>query len=340
MAVLLTSADINKWYKGLNIARTQSGVRLNSIIEPNYTSKETYDRVLNLINNIVQSRKDSEYLSTSDLSEMSSSFAAGNIIRNIDRTSIENDIYSLLRICPNQVCTQTTISTDKSNSTHQNANSNVCITTDNSNGTNGNGDHNNGDKTNGAHSNGTNENQVCSLSACAQGDAGSYGNGTCAHGTKSNTYHANGVGNNNEICLHGHNSNGLHTKGADKANGTCNNGTQYVSSNGSDGYMNTNSDGTQGNGLNANGRNTNGTFLNGTLTNGYNTNEWCTNGTNTNQTKSNETCINGENSNGLHSNGYSNSTLTNGTNSDGCNQKFSNSNKNYYTEEQAKNRLI
>ena len=310
MAVLLTSADINKWYKGLNIARTQSGVRLNSIIEPNYTSKETYDRVLNLINNIVQSRKDSEYLSTSDLSEMSSSFADGNIIRNIDRTSIENDIYSLLRICPNQVCTQTTISTDKSNSTHQNANSNVCITTDNSNGTNGNGDHNNGDKTNGAHSNGTNENQVCSLSACAQGDAGSYGNGTCAHGTKSNTYYANGVGNNNGICLHGHNQNALHTKGADNAHGT-----DTV-------------------------RCTNGTYLNGTLTNGYNTNEWCTNGTNTNQTKSNETCINGENSNGLHSNGYSNSTLTNGTNSDGCNQKFSNSNKNYYTEEQAKNRLI
>ena len=310
MAVLLTSADINKWYKGLNIARTQSGVGLNSIIEPNYTSKETYDRVLNLINNIVQSRKDSEYLSTSDLSEMSSSFADGDIIRNIDRTSIENDIYSLLRICPNQVCTQTTISTDKSNSTHQNANSNVCITTDNSNGTNGNGDHNNGDKTNGAHSNGTNENQVCSLSACAQGDAGSYGNGTCAHGTKSNTYHANGVGNNNGICLHGHNQNALHTKGADNAHGT-----DTV-------------------------RCTNGTYLNGTLTNGYNTNEWCTNGTNTNQTKSNETCINGENSNGLHSNGYSNSTLTNGTNSDGCNQKFSNSNKNYYTEEQAKNRLI
>lgn len=310
MAVLLTSADINKWYKGLNIARTQSGVGLNSIIEPNYTSKETYDRVLNLINNIVQSRKDSKYLSTSDLSEMSSSFANGDIIRNIDRTSIENDIYSLLRICPNQVCTQTTISTDKSNSTHQNVNSNVCITTDNSNGTNGNGDHNNGDKTNGAHSNGTNENQVCSLSACAQGDSGSYGNGTCAHGTKSNTYHANGVGNNNGICLHGHNQNALHTKGADNAHGT-----DTV-------------------------RCTNGTYLNGTLTNGYNTNEWCTNGTNTNQTKSNETCINGENSNGLHSNGYSNSTLTNGTNSDGCNQKFSNSNKNYYTEEQAKNRLI
>lgn len=310
MAVLLTSADINKWYKGLNIARTQSGVGLNSIIEPNYTSKETYDRVLNLINNIVQSRKDSEYLSTSDLSEMSSSFADGNVIRNIDRTSIENDIYSLLRICPNQVCTQTTISTDKSNSTHQNTNSNVCITTDNSNGTNGNGDHSNGDKTNGAHSNGTNENQVCSLSACAQGDSGSYGNGTCAHGTKSNTYHANGVGNNNGICLHGHNQNTLHTKGADNAHGT-----DTV-------------------------RCTNGTYLNGTLTNGYNTNEWCTNGTNTNQTKSNETCINGENSNGLHSNGYSNSTLTNGTNSDGCNQKFSNSNKNYYTEEQAKNRLI
>lgn len=166
---------------------------------------------------------------------------------------------------------------------------------------------NTGAHNNGANSNGNQSNGLCSNTSCSNVAFGNvaHSNGTCSNTSCSNVAYSNGT-NSNSACL---------------------NGTQYVSSNGSDGYYNYNSDGTQWNGTNSNGANSNGAHTNGTNSNGANTNGANSNGAHTNGTNSNGANSNGINSNVSFTNGCSDSIYDPNTATYAA--------KNYYSEKEA-----
>lgn len=341
MADRLTMKDIDKWYRGLNVARTQSGINLASVYKGSYTSKETYQAAIDLLNNISKTRNDNTFLSLADFNKPSKVQLDEKILLN-DKSIIEGNIINLLRVCNNIDC-KTVCQNTGSNSNGKNTDD-TCGNTLNGNGSHQNTSLNNGLNTNGNHqnvllTNGTALATICSQSSLKNGtnsnganDNGSnvnVGGNTCSNGINANVKCSQGQCF-DKGCLKKSYSNGTNSNGT-KTNGQCIHGAGSTYGNGK------NTDGTCSNGKLTNGTNNNmTTCAYGKNSNGYNDNSSCQNGN----------CANGYNSNGDKSNGLCNhGTNTNSSKSNGCvDQIYDPATATYnaktkYSVEEAKSRL-
>ena len=287
MAEKLTMNDIDYWYRGLNIARTQSGINLSSVSKGNYTSKETYQAAIDLLNNISKARNDNNFLGLADYNVPSKVQMDEKILLE-DRTIIEGNVINLLRTCNNMdcktVCQNTGVNSNQINS-HGTCQNGINTNAKKSNGTNTNDNNSHGLRSNGTHQNGVCQNkQYCSQST--------HSNGTNTDGTNGHGTHW--------ICL---------TTDSDGTGGDdwCHDGVCW------DGSC---SHGTMSHGQDNNYyTHTNGTCNNVALTNLANSNETCQNGIQSNVDKTNGTCSHGNNSNTTKSNGcvdqiYDGTTVT------------------------------
>lgn len=109
MATKLVKADIDEWYRKLNVVRTQAGVGLGALPTPAIQlptptsgGTKTSTPVNQLVADIAASRASNWFIANSD--NTAAGVTAGQRVDVNSRENIEKTMISLLRMCPNVNC--------------------------------------------------------------------------------------------------------------------------------------------------------------------------------------------------------------------------------------------